>query len=121
MGRARTQAAGHELWVKICDPHDLELDVGVCALVHGRQVALFMTGDHAFHAVGNRDPFSGTQSMSHGIVGRIGGTPFLASPRGKQVFDLTTGHCRSEPSMRLPVYPVRLLNGYVEVCVRTKP
>ena len=117
MGRSRTQADRHPLWVKVCDPKDLEFDVGVCALVHGKQIALFMTGDRAFHAVANRDPFSGTQSMSRGIVGSRGGAVFVAAPIGRQIFDLATGQCKSDPNVVLHPYPVRIVDGYVEVCV----
>jgi nitrite reductase (NADH) small subunit len=39
----------------------------------------------------------------------------VASPMYKQVFDLATGQCLTEPGVCLSVYPVRLVDGHVEI------
>jgi nitrite reductase (NADH) small subunit len=33
----------------------------------------------------------------------------------KQVFDLATGECLTEPGRQLPVWPVRIVDDHVEV------
>jgi nitrite reductase (NADH) small subunit len=53
--------------------------------------------------------------MSRGIVGTRGDLPTVASPMFKQVFALSTGICLDDGTTRLPVYPVRVRAGLVEV------
>ncbi|WP_265520115.1 nitrite reductase small subunit NirD [Oerskovia flava] len=80
-------------WVQVCLLRDLEVERGVAALVEGEQVALFRLTDGTVCAVQQRDPFSGANVMSRGIVGSRGGVPTVAGPMYKQVFDLRTGRC----------------------------
>ena len=105
-------------WVNVCGYQVLQPERGVCALVDGRQVALFRTFDGELFAVGNRDPFSGAQVLSRGIVGTRAGEPSVASPMHKQVFSLVTGMCMDDPAVAVPTYPIRILDGTVEVDVR---
>jgi nitrite reductase (NADH) small subunit len=70
------------------------------------------------HAIGNRDPFSGAFVLSRGIVGSSGEAPTVASPLFKQVFELRTGRCLSDPTVAVPVHDVRLRDGAVEVRLR---
>ena len=39
----------------------------------------------------------------------------MASPIYKQVFELATGVCLDDPSVSVPTYAVRVVNGIVEV------
>ncbi|OLT03718.1 hypothetical protein BJF90_03165 [Pseudonocardia sp. CNS-004] len=66
-------------------------------------------------AIGNVDPFSGAAVLSRGIVGDRGGVPTVASPVYKQVFSLLTGECLDDPAVRVPVYPVRVADGWLQV------
>ena len=52
---------------------------------------MFRTVDDVLHVVDNRDPFTGRNVLSRGIVGSRAGTPTVASPLRKQAFDLRTG------------------------------
>ena len=105
-------------WVDVCAFDALVPDRGVCALVGGRQVAVFRVspGDELY-AVSNHDPFSSANVMSRGIVGSRGDVAKVASPMYKQSFDLRTGLCLDDASVSLAVYPVRARNGRVEVAV----
>ena len=89
------------------------------ALVDGEPVALFLLDDGTVHAVGHYDPFSNANVMARGIVGSVGeGDGYrdtVASPMYKQVFDLASGQCLTEPRQRLSVWPVRVVEGQVEV------
>lgn len=105
-------------WVQVCAYDALAVDVGVAALVKGRQVALFKLDDGTLRAVGNRDPVSGMQKIARGVVGReVDGRAYVALPPVKVKFDLETGESLEDGSVSLPVYPVRVTEGTVEVCV----
>lgn len=103
-------------WVEICSADDLQLDSGVCALVAGRQVAIFyMPKDNAVYAVGNYDPFGKANVLSRGLIGDISGQPVVASPLYKQHFHLETGICLEDETVQIPVYSVRIAGGRVHV------
>jgi len=88
---------------------------GVAALVEDRQVAIFLLPTGELCAIGNRDPFSGANVLSRGIVGSKGDVVTVASPVYKQRFDLRTGVCVDDESVRVPVFRTRVADGWVEV------
>ena len=113
-----TATVSTPLWQAVCRYDDLLPERGVCVLVDGVQVALFRTFDGALHAVGNVDPFSGASVLSRGIVGTRAGSPTVASPLLKQVFDLSSGRCLDVEGVAIPVYGVRRDGDEVEVSLR---
>ncbi len=105
-------------WTTICGYADLVPERGVAALVRGRhQVAVFRLADGRVHCVDNRDPYSGANVLSRGIIGTRGDRPTVASPMFKQVFDLATGAALDDLSVRITVHQVRLRDGLVEICL----
>ena len=102
-------------WVEVCNYDAIYPDTGVCALIGGRQVAIFRLSDGNLHAVSNHDPFSRANVLSRGIVGDRGGEPKVASPIYKQTFNLRTGVCNEDAAVRLDVYRVRRRCGVVEL------
>ncbi|MFI6601098.1 nitrite reductase small subunit NirD [Nonomuraea sp. NPDC050536] len=102
-------------WVSVCGFADLLPERGVCALVHGHQIAIFRDFGGGVYALGNLDPFSGAQVLSRGIVGTRGAEPTVASPMHKQVFSLSSGACLDNPAIAVPTYPARVNGGEVEV------
>lgn len=102
-------------WVDVCSVDDVVPGTGVAALLEGEQIAIVRTRNDSFHAVGNFDPFSRAFVMSRGIVGDRAGVAKIASPIYKQSFNLETGQCLDDESVRLPVYPVRIVNGRVRI------
>lgn len=104
-------------WTPICAYADLLPERGVCALVDGRQIAVFRAFDGRLYAIGNRDPFSGAYVLSRGIMGTRGDEPIVVSPMHKQTFSLVTGVCLDDPAIAVPIYPIRLTDGTVEVSV----
>ena len=104
-------------WTAICRLDDLPVERGSAALVAGTQVAVFRLHDDRVRAVGNLDPLCGAYVMARGIVGTRGDRPVVASPMHKQTYDLDTGVCLDAPDVALPVYPVRVRNGVVEVAL----
>jgi nitrite reductase (NADH) small subunit len=105
-----------QTWTDVCALDDLVPGRGVAALVGDYQVALFRwPADDTVYAVSNYDPFSNAYVMSRGIVGTRGDTVKVASPIFKQNFDLRTGECLDDPSARLLTFPVRVVDGRIEV------
>jgi nitrite reductase (NADH) small subunit len=102
-------------WETVCRLDRLQPERGVAALVGDRQVALFRTHDGTVHALGNVDPFSGAAVLSRGIVGDRGGVPMVASPVYKQAFSLVDGRCLDDPAVAVPSYPVRVVEGWLQV------
>lgn len=110
-------------WVRVCALADLVVERGAAAMVEGEQVALFRLPDDVVVAVSQRDPFSGANVMSRGIVGSRRGTPTVAGPMYKQVFSLLTGECLDpvgyEPvdggGPDLRAWDVRVVDGEVHV------
>jgi nitrite reductase (NADH) small subunit len=102
-------------WETVCRLDRLQPERGVAALVGDRQVALFRTHGGAVHALGNIDPFSGAAVLSRGIVGDRGGVPMVASPVYKQAFSLVDGRCLDDPAVAVPSYPVRVVDGWLQV------
>jgi nitrite reductase (NADH) small subunit len=102
-------------WEPVCRVEVLQPERGVAALLGDVQVALFLTWCGAVYAIGNVDPFSGAAVLSRGIVGDRGGEPTVASPVYKQAFSLVDGRCLDDPTVSVPTYRVRAVDGYVEV------
>ncbi|MGV9692638.1 nitrite reductase small subunit NirD [Streptomyces sp. NPDC003444] len=94
----------------VCEESRLTPGRGVAALLpDGRQAAVFRDRSGRTYAIDNRDPFTGAQVLSRGLVGSAGGRPFVASPLLKQRFDLETGRCLDDDRVAVAVYPVRSL------------
>lgn len=106
-------------WITVCQVDDLEPDSGVCALVDGRQVAIFYIPKiQAIYAVDNYDPIGKANVLSRGMIGDIQGEPVVASPLYKQHYSLKNGVCLEDESVRIGVYDVRIdENGQVEINV----
>lgn len=104
------------IWVDACALDDIPPASGVAALVGNRQIALVRADDgDTVYGLSNYDPFSEAFVIARGIVGDRGGRPKIASPIYKQTFDLETGACFDDPLVKLPVYPVRVRDGRVEI------
>jgi nitrite reductase (NADH) small subunit len=102
--------------VVVCALDDLQPDRGACALVDGQAVAIFRCSPFdEVYAIGNIDPFSGASVLSRGIVGSIGDRPVVASPIYKNRFDLAEGTSLENPTVRVPVHPVWIVDGQVLV------
>jgi nitrite reductase (NADH) large subunit len=101
---------------EVCALSDINPDMGVCALVEERQIAIFRIGDSdEVHAIGAFDPNSGANVLWRGIVGDLDGRLVVASPIYKQHFDLKTGECIEDAISSVRPYPVSVRNGRVWV------
>jgi nitrite reductase (NADH) large subunit len=104
--------------VEVCALDDINPDMGVCALVAGRQIAVFRVGEtDEVYAIGAYDPNSGANVLWRGIVGDLKGRLVVASPIYKQHFDLKTGECLEDTMASVRPYPVTVHEGRVWVSV----
>ncbi|MDN3295677.1 nitrite reductase small subunit NirD [Streptomyces ficellus] len=95
-------------WLPICDASVLTPGRGMAALLpDGAQAALFQDRTGRLYAIDNRDPFTGAQVLSRGLLGSAAGRLFVASPLLKQRFDLETGRCLDDEDVSVAVFPVR--------------
>jgi nitrite reductase (NADH) small subunit len=103
-------------WMTICQLDKISPNTGVCALVNGKQVAVFRVGEGTdVYAIENYDPFSKAYVLSRGIVGDKTGISKVASPIYKQNFSLLTGECLDDPTVKLSTFIVRVIDGQVQV------
>ena len=102
-------------WNAVCALDDILPDTGVCALLGGRQVAVFRVGQADLFAIDNVDPNAGAAVLARGLVGSLGERVVVASPIYKHHFDLRTGECLEAPAHSVASYPVRLEDGRVWV------
>ncbi|MER5808045.1 nitrite reductase small subunit NirD [Streptomyces sp. NPDC002033] len=97
-----------EGWLTVCELSALTPGRGVAALLpDGSQAAVFLDRAGRPYAIGNRDPFTGAQVLSRGLLGRAAGKAFVASPLLKQRFDLESGRCLDDGEVAVRTYPVR--------------
>ncbi|MEV6653834.1 nitrite reductase small subunit NirD [Streptomyces sp. NPDC051219] len=95
-------------WFTVCELSALTPGRGVAALLpDGSQAAVFLDRSGRAHAIANRDPFTGAQVLSRGLLGSRDGRPFVASPLLKQRFDLESGRCLDDESLSVQVFTCR--------------
>ncbi|MGA3248204.1 MAG: nitrite reductase small subunit NirD [Paraburkholderia sp.] len=106
-------------WVQICALDDIVPNTGVCALVEGKQVAVFNVaqGEGGVYAIDNYDPCSQAAVLSRGLIGSLGERIVVASPIYKQHFDLGTGECLEAPEHSVSAFAAQVKDGQVWVAV----
>jgi nitrite reductase (NADH) small subunit len=112
-----TAFAPESAWTDVCALAELEPFWGEAALIAGHQIAVVRLPDDQVFAVGNLDPIADAHVMSRGIVGSRGDRPTLASPLHKEVYNLATGERLGADGPGLGSFPVRVVDGRVEVFV----
>ena len=101
-------------WITVCPLTAIVPNTGVCARHDGHQVAVIRTAE-AIYAISNRDPFSGANVLSRGLVGELDGRWYVASPLYKQRFGLASGQCLDDDAVTLPTWEVRVESGLVQL------
>ena len=98
-----------EGWTAVCRLDEIEAGRGVVRIVNGTEVALMRDGDGVF-GIGNLCPHRGGQiGDGHVEDGKA------ICPLHAWDFDLRTGISPFNPVDTLPTYPVRVVDGSVEV------
>ena len=103
-------------WTPVCALEDIAPNTGVCALVDGKQVAIFrIEKEERLYAIDNYDPLGKANVLSRGLIAQLGRSVNVTSPLYKHHYDLDSGICQEDESVRVPTYNVRQLGGMVEV------
>jgi nitrite reductase (NADH) small subunit len=109
-------------WVDVGSLADVERDGRIVARVNGREVGVVSDGNGGVHGIRNRCPHHGGPLCLGSVGRRVEGDPGVYELTGRRTlrcpwhgweFDLETGVCLDEPSLRTAVYPVRVEDGRV--------
>jgi NAD(P)H-dependent nitrite reductase small subunit len=103
-----------ERWQTICALDDLIPGTGVCALIGGRQVAVFCV-DGRTYALDNFDPASRANVLSRGLTGDLQNERVVASPIYKHHYSLASGRCLEDPTFSVTAYATRVIDGLVQI------
>jgi NAD(P)H-dependent nitrite reductase small subunit len=101
-------------WQNVCPLDELVDGTGVCALVGGRQIALFLVEGRVY-ALDNFDPGSRANVLSRGLTGDLQNERVVASPIYKHHFSLATGRCLEDPTFSVSAYATRVVGDTVQV------
>jgi nitrite reductase (NADH) small subunit len=99
-------------WDVVCTVDDLIAESGVAVWTEAGPVAVFYLPHRlpALFAISHTDPFTGKNVLARGITGDLKGQPVVASPLYKQHFNLETGQCLEDETVKVKTYPI-LLDG----------
>jgi NAD(P)H-dependent nitrite reductase small subunit len=103
-----------ERWQSVCAADDLVEGAGVCALLGGRQIAIFQVEGKSY-ALDNFDPGSRANVLSRGLTGDLQNERVVASPIYKHHFALASGRCLEDATLSVTAYATRIVAGLVEV------
>ena len=111
-------------WVDVGAAADLARAGRLVARVNGREIGVVAEPDGTLRGIRNRCPHHGGPLCLGRVSERVGGEPGVYELAGTRTlrcpwhgweFDLETGVCVDEPSLRAAVYPVRVAHGRVFV------
>jgi NAD(P)H-dependent nitrite reductase small subunit len=103
-----------ERWQNVCSLDDLIPGTGVCALVGGRQIAVYQVEGQTY-ALDNFDPGSRANVLSRGLTGDLQNERVVASPIYKHHFVLASGRCIEDPTFSVTAYATRVVDGMVQI------
>ena len=104
-------------WHDVCAIDEVVPGTGLPVVVKGEHVAVVRTRGGLLAALSNYDPFSHAFVIARGTVSVRAGVPSIASPIYTQSFSLETGACLEDERVHLPVFPVRVQEGRVQVAL----
>jgi|SRR5579859_3201982 len=109
-------------WYDVCAINDILPFTGVAALIDGQQIAIFRLPSARADAaqccaISNYDPFSKANVISRGLVGDKNGILKVASPIYRNTFNLLTGQCLEDQSVRLRTWSTRIVDGVIQIAI----
>ena len=109
-------------WVDVGSVEDVRRDGRLVARVNGREVGVVVESDGTPHGIRNRCPHHGGPLCLGTLGERVEGEPGVYELTGRRTlrcpwhgweFDLETGVCIDEATLRTAVYPARVEDGRV--------
>ena len=105
-------------WTTICKLTNILPFGGRCALLDGKQVAIFRIQENSkdtLYALSNYDPYSKANVLSRGLVGCLDGKLVITSPVHKHHFELSTGQCLEDENLSLETWKVQIEGEKVQL------
>ncbi|MEZ0485524.1 nitrite reductase small subunit NirD [Fibrella aquatica] len=103
-------------WHVACQVADVPADGGACALINGRQIAIFhIARRNEWYATDNQCPHRQQMILSRGMTGSVGDEPKVACPFHKKAFSLKTGACLSGDDYQIDTFAIRTESGIVYI------
>jgi nitrite reductase (NADH) small subunit len=114
--------SGRTDWKAVCTVDDLISESGVAVWTEDGPVAIFYLPHRlpALFAISHTDPFTGKNVLARGITGDLKNQPVVASPLYKQHFNLETGQCLEDETVKVKTYQVLLDGEQVRLAVPVK-
>ncbi|TDB61390.1 nitrite reductase small subunit NirD [Arundinibacter roseus] len=101
-------------WHMACHVADVPEDGGVCALIEGRQIAIFNFSRRGkWYATDNQCPHRQQMALSRGLIGSQHDEPKVACPFHKKTFSLESGKCLTDEAYKIQTFPVRVKDNRV--------
>jgi nitrite reductase (NADH) small subunit len=101
-------------WYKAGSIADVPANGGACAMVKGKQIAIFnFTRRNEWFATDNLCPHKKQMILSRGMIGDMSGEPKVACPFHKKTFSLKDGHCMSGDDYTIKTYPIKVEDGLI--------
>ena len=97
-------------FVKVADAETIPIGQGTLVEEGGTAVAVFNAGDGRFYACGAICPHENGPLAEGWLEGEA-----VVCPWHGFDFDLRTGRCLVDEELAIPVYPVRMSGGSIEV------
>ena len=105
-------------WHAACRVEDIPEDGGACALIEGKQIAIFNFARRGeWYATDNECPHRQQMALGRGMIGSLGEEPKVACPFHKRTFSLKTGQCLNDDGYQINTFPIRVSEGIVYVGV----
>ncbi|HEV7348027.1 nitrite reductase small subunit NirD [Telluribacter sp.] len=103
-------------WHLACHQQDVPEDGGACALIEGRQIAIYHFARRGeWYATDNECPHRQQMALSRGMIGSQQGEPKVACPFHKKTFSLQDGSCLTGEDYKINTYPILVKEGLVYV------
>ena len=111
-----TQTRNAVTWHIACHVSDIPEDGGGCALIDGKQIAIFNFARRGeWYATDNQCPHRQQMAMSRGMIGSHEGEPKVACPFHKKTFSLQSGQCLNDDSYKINTFPVMVKENLVYI------
>ena len=103
-------------WHLACRVDDVPADGGACAIIEGRQIAIFHFARRGeWYATDNLCPHRQQMALSRGMIGSQQDEPKVACPFHKKTFSLRTGRCLNDDAYQIEVVDIRVENDHVYI------
>lgn len=104
------------VWHKACHVNDIPEDGGGCALIEGKQIAIFnFARRNEWYATDNECPHKQQMAVARGMIGSQDGEPKVACPFHKKTFSLQNGKCLNDDAYQINTFPIMVKENQVYI------